>query len=287
LQRSIKLPSDLLIMLIWTILTLVFVIVPSLSDTFLRTLLGIPIVLFIPGYVLIAVLFPKKDDLESIERMALSFGLSIALVPLLGLLLNFTFGIKILPILFTLCFYIIVLILIAIHRREKLPPEERFYVPYYHVYESIYNEMKTNRGKPELILIGVLIFSIAMVTGMIFFIAATPKIGDRFTEFYILGPEGKAENYSLILKYQNPVTVPVGVVNHEHAPVNYTVQVALDGQVITDTWLRLNNSETWEKNITFAPDKEGTGIKLEFWLFKEDNFTSPYRELYLWVNVTK
>ena len=274
-------------MLIWTILTIVFVITPFLSDIFLRTLLGIPMVLFIPGYVLISALFPKKDDLESIERMALSFGLSIAVVPLLGLLLNFTFGIKVIPILLILCFYTIVLIFIAALRREKLPPEKRFNIPYDHVYEGIYNEMKANRGKSELILIGGLIFSIAMVIGMIFFIIDTPKIGERFTEFYILGPEGKAENYPVNLKYQNPVTIPVGIVNHESTSVNYTVQVALDSQVITDTWFRLNNSEAWEKNITFAPDKEGTGIKLEFWLFKEDNFTAPYRELNLWVTVTK
>lgn len=287
MQKQIKLPSDLLFILIWTILTIVFVIIPFLSDTLLRTLLGIPMVLFIPGYVLISALFPKKFDLKSIERMALSFGLSIAVVPLLGLLLNFTFGIKILPILFILCFYTIAFIFIAALRREKLPPEERFNLPYYHGYKFIYNEINVKRNKKELVLIGILIFSIVMVLGMIFFITATPKIGERFTEFYIMGPEGKAENFPVNLKYQNPVTIPVGVINHEYASVNYTVQVALDRQVITDTWFRLNNNEAWEKNMTFAPDKEGTGIKLEFWLFKEDNFTAPYRELNLWVTVSK
>jgi len=37
-----------------------------------------------------AALFPGKDDLDGIERIALSFGLSIAVVPLMGLALNYT-----------------------------------------------------------------------------------------------------------------------------------------------------------------------------------------------------
>jgi len=60
-------------------------------------------VLFLPGYALIAALFPSKNDLDGIERLALSFGLSIAVVPLIGLGLNFTpFGIRLVPIIVSL-----------------------------------------------------------------------------------------------------------------------------------------------------------------------------------------
>lgn len=59
--------------------------------------------LFIPGYILIAALFTKKDDLDTIERIALSFGLSTAVVPLLGLTLSFTFGIRLIPIFIIVC----------------------------------------------------------------------------------------------------------------------------------------------------------------------------------------
>src|SRR5207245_4585088 len=53
-------------------------------------LLAIVLVLFAPGYVLVAALFPRDVEIDWIERIALSFGLSIAVVPLLGLFLNFT-----------------------------------------------------------------------------------------------------------------------------------------------------------------------------------------------------
>jgi uncharacterized membrane protein len=47
-------------------------------------------VLFIPGYVTAELLFPKGRELDTIEGFGLSVGWSLALVPLVGLLLNFT-----------------------------------------------------------------------------------------------------------------------------------------------------------------------------------------------------
>ncbi len=73
--------------------------------------LAILLVLFVPGYVLVAALFPGaiiegKPEIDWIERIALSFGLSIAVVPLLGLLLNFTpWGIRFVPIVATIALF--------------------------------------------------------------------------------------------------------------------------------------------------------------------------------------
>ena len=55
--------------------------------------LGLAMVLFLPGYTQIAALFSRKDDLDGIERIALSFGLSIAVVPLIGLGLNLSLAV--------------------------------------------------------------------------------------------------------------------------------------------------------------------------------------------------
>ena len=57
-------------------------------------------------------------------RVALSFGLSIAVVPLLGLILNYTpWGIRLYPILLTLLVFTILLSVITIYRRNKLSLE--------------------------------------------------------------------------------------------------------------------------------------------------------------------
>jgi len=77
-------------------------------------LLAILLVVFIPGYVLVAVLFPDNKELDWIERSALSLGLSIAVVPLISLILNFTpFGIRFAPLVVTVALFIVVVGLAA------------------------------------------------------------------------------------------------------------------------------------------------------------------------------
>jgi uncharacterized membrane protein len=62
--------------------------------------------LFLPGYALIKALFPTtvpikttSENLDNIERIALGLGMSLALVPIMGLILNYTpWGIRLTPI---------------------------------------------------------------------------------------------------------------------------------------------------------------------------------------------
>ena len=109
-----RLPADLALVIILTLACILFVMVPPLNETPVRVVLGLLLVLFLPGYSLIAALFPRKDDLDGIERIALSFGLSIAVVPLIGLALNYTpFGIRLVPVLAGLSVFTILLAVIA------------------------------------------------------------------------------------------------------------------------------------------------------------------------------
>jgi uncharacterized membrane protein len=72
--------------------------------------LGAVFVLWLPGYAFIKALFPEQlpvktsdKDLDTIERIALSVGMSLALVPMVGLLLNYTpWGIRLTPIVLSL-----------------------------------------------------------------------------------------------------------------------------------------------------------------------------------------
>jgi len=66
---------------------------------YIRYVLGSIFVLWLPGFTLIKALFPSKKEMDTIERAALSIGLSLAIVPIVGLLLNYTpWSIRLTPI---------------------------------------------------------------------------------------------------------------------------------------------------------------------------------------------
>jgi uncharacterized membrane protein len=85
---------------------------------YLRYVLGSLFVLFLPGYSLIEALYPREEELSPLERLALSIGLSLALVPLVGLVLNYTpWGIRLVPVVSSLTVLTFLLMLVASWRK--------------------------------------------------------------------------------------------------------------------------------------------------------------------------
>jgi uncharacterized membrane protein len=80
--------------------------------------------------------------------------------------------------------------------------------------------------------------------------------------------------------------VIVGVVDHEYALVNYSLQVNLNNATILRRNLTLQQNQTWQEPVSYVLTKTGDQQKLEFFLYKDGNLTAPYRDLHLWVNVT-
>ena len=92
-----------------------------------RIILGLPFILFFPGYVLICALFPREKDLDIIERLALSMGLSIAVTSLIGLALNYTpFGIRLYTVMLSLFLFMLLMSTVAMYRRRTISPEDVF-----------------------------------------------------------------------------------------------------------------------------------------------------------------
>lgn len=288
-----QIPTDIQIVISLVVLTALFILIPQLSSTPIRTVLGLPMVLFLPGYALIAALFPGRDDLDGIERVALSFGLSIAVVPLIGLGLNYTpWGIRLIPILVSLSIFTIGMCIITMIRRASLPDKEAFYVPFKDTYRSLKHELFSKpESRFDRILTIILVISILVSVTMLVYVIVTPKQGEKFTEFYILGPDGMADNYPTVYEMDNIGTVIVGVVNHEYALVNYTLDIRLENEslsIFDDVRLiSLSHNETWERPLSITPPFTGTDMKLRFLLFKENNHTESYRDLHLWINVSE
>jgi uncharacterized membrane protein len=282
-----QIPGDLLFAVLLALATLVFTLTP-LADLPLRIPLGLAMVLFVPGYSLIAALFPRKSDLDGIERTALSFGLSIAVVPLIGLALNYTpWGIRLTPVVISLAIFTVLMAAAAYLRRSNLPEEERFSVEFKKNMASLKSElMADDKSKMDRALTIILVITIIISISALIYVIVTPKQGEKFTEFYILGPGGKAYDYPTQVLPGNNSMVIVGVVNHEYSPINYTMSMVLTNETILNEDMTLEHNQTWEKPVSYRLNKTGDFQKLEFLLYKEGNFTAPYRDLHLWVNVS-
>ncbi|MBM4242032.1 MAG: DUF1616 domain-containing protein, partial [Euryarchaeota archaeon] len=168
--------GDIALVVLFTVLCILFVLISPLNKTFIRIILGLLLILFLPGYCLIAALFPRKGDLDGVERVALSFGLSIAITPLIGLLLNYTpFGIRLEPILISLSVFTFLLAMVSYIRRLRLPEDERFQVRFRDYLGGVVGSFQ-RESKLDRILSVILVISIILSISMTVYIILTPKV---------------------------------------------------------------------------------------------------------------
>lgn len=280
--------ADLVIVLACAIMALMVSLV-SFSVT-LGAICGIGMVLFLPGYGLFAALFPGKSDIGHTERAVLSAGMSIMTAALTGLALYFS------PLGFTpdklvtcLAVLTVAFVVLAYRRRRDLAPEDRFGLDAGEAYRNI-TAFFTGEDRLNKALIVVLGLAILASISAISYVIIVPVHGEPFTEFYLLGPDGKAGDYPLKFHPGDTGSLIVGIVSHEYRDVTYDLVVTLDDGVNTsrlyEERMTLASGEIWEKSIEIKPDLIGTHEKLAFLLYADGNYTAPYRDLQLWVDVT-
>lgn len=326
------LPADLAAVLLLTGATLFVALAPVVRETPLRVVFGLPFVLFLPGYALVAALFPEAGDdgassereeggndggrdgsgVAGVERVALSFGLSIAIVPLVGLVLNFTpFGIRLVPVLTGVSLVTAAAAAVAARRRRLLAPEDRFQVPYRAWYATARGEFLTPDSRTDAALNVVLVVSVLLAVSSVAFAVTVPQQGESFTEFYLLTETDDgdlvADGYPTNFTVGESKPVVVGVSNQEHEPVDYTVVVELqevrpagpngtnltvEGSTELDRYgIDLGDNETDRRTVDVRPTTTGERLRLAFLLYRGEPPADPavetaYRETQLWVNVT-
>jgi uncharacterized membrane protein len=244
--------------------------------------LGLVFALFSPGYSLVAAVFPGRDDLDIARRLALGFGLSIMVVVLVGFILNYTpWGISLYPVLISLLVFIIAASAVAYYRRHRLPAEERF-EPRFRFPLSGF------RGRQHLgdrLLLALLALVIIGAVGTLVYVARPPAIGQTFTEFYMLGPEGRAADYPDVVSLGEEATVTLGIVNHQQETTDYYIRVVIGGQGVGQAGpISLAGGEEWQQRVSFAPVEVGEAQKVEFQLYR-DSENKAYHTLDLWVDV--
>ena len=172
--------------------------IPPLSATIARPVIGAIVVLFVPGYAFIAALFPRKTTLNNGLRLGLSFGVSIAIVPLLELALDYTrWGVRAIPTLVIIAVFTLACVAAAGIRRRRLAQDERFAVDWW--------AWRTQQGKQTAVpsgssfdrvlsIVVVLAIGASLVVGG--YAILVPKPVEHFTEFYLLGANDTLGNYT-------------------------------------------------------------------------------------------
>lgn len=239
-----------------------FVVVPLLlllilavtNPGMLRVVTTVPLLLFAPGFALTLILF-KRADLGIPERVLLSLGLSVTLVALIALLLNWTpWGLTSfsLGIVFLALLVLEVVVIVLIRRRD--------------------NDLIGRPHRPTVSPRQWILLSLAvLVTFTAFYIARTPVAPPGFEGYTTLW----------IQPSDQPDMIRLGVNSNEFETTEYQIRFELDGAVYAGPVLELEPGENWEGTLRI-PEEPAVDKPLKILLYRLDQPTEVYRHAVWW-----
>lgn len=254
---------DVLVVVALTLLADFVVLVLDLQWTPVRVAVLLPLVLFLPGYVFVGVLYPRaaangsrpdsrerartgSRGIDGVERFGLSLAASLAVLPLIAFALNFTpAGIRTEPVTLALSWFTLVFAFLAFVRRLGTDADSRFMLPpFSSIGGAIGRYFGVGRGslsgrRPfeatshthrlfNLMLLG----SVLVLAASVGFAAVTPPPWEEpFTEYYLVTENEEGEYVSTDLPREltagQGTTYTVAIENHEGEPTTYTTVVEL------------------------------------------------------------
>lgn len=344
LPRQIReLPADLVVVLIVVAATNAASLLPVVRETPIRIPLGLVFLLFLPGYAFVAALFPEASErsrsgdvtdesngseaeptdfdggspflrsvsLTGIERGALSFGLSVAIVPLIALLLDFTLrNPSLTSILIVTSAFVVSSSIVAGIRRWNLSPENRFAVPYRLWLESGRETVFGPDNRGTVIVNVLLVVSVLLALGTVGYAFAVPQDGERFSSAYILAEDedGKLVTDGFPTEYDSGESreIVFGIDNQEHRTVDYTTVFALQEVEIQNNETivveqeeldrfdaELAHGKSWHHEHEIDPPMTGEDLRLVWLVYldgeppEEPTLENADRSVHLWIDVTE
>lgn len=296
----------------------------------LRVLVGLPLLLFLPGYALLAVLYPgrRRDpaagtttgetvagytgvfDREGLtwgERAAISVGVSMALLPLLAVLLSVA-QIPLDPVPITLSLGAVTVLgaIVGALRRLQLPPAERLRLPTHRWSAELRAAtLEAPSWAAALLNVVLLLAIVAAVTGLAYGLVAPPA-GPDYTEAALLTEQGNelvAGNYTTEFSRGESATTVLTLQNQEGGPRSYTVAVVLERvrgsggnfavverRELKRFTMNVPEGVTARRPVTVTPRMLGENLRLSYYVYAGDAPKNPSPEgankhLYIWVDV--
>lgn len=223
--------------------------------TALQTILALPVVLFLPGFALTHLLFPR-ERLGFPERLLLSLALSVALTVLIGLGLNWSPWGLTAATLWTALLLVLAVEAAVIVFARRLRWRDVIRLP-----------ANPNFTARQWVLVSLAV----LVTITAFFVALAPVDQQGFEGYTTLWiqPTGV------------PDTLQLGVNSEEFQSTKYQIRFELNGTVREGPTLELEPGETWEGMLQI-PGEELVGNPLTVLLYRLDHPNEVYRHAVWW-----
>ena len=233
-----------------------------------RLLMGAALFFFIPGFLLTVVLFPKQQDLRSLERISAAVITSVLVSIADGTVLLMTVGLDFTTLALSMSALVAVFAASAFARWRRLPQSDRLVV--------------SARNPIVLPAVGAAICLCLALVGTTLLLAPHPNEA-TYSEFYVLDSNRQTVAYPTNVTSGTPFTLILGITNHENASDTYAGTVSLGNSTLYrfDN-LTLIQGQNVERPISISVTSLGEKQKLKFTLV--DSFDKTY-ELHLWVNV--
>lgn len=101
-------------------LSLVSSIFISNNYILIKGIIVSPLLFFYPGYGIVESIYPKREEWNELERAALSIGMSLAILPLIGLILNLMpFGLNVESVSISIYIFSLIMLIIARYRKYQ------------------------------------------------------------------------------------------------------------------------------------------------------------------------
>ena len=244
-------------------------------------------VIFTLEYILIGAIARKDYQWDLVRRIFISLVMGIVLVVFFRIMEQLTSILLIYPpIVLALSVFAISIILFLQFRRRRASKIDLSISEKENTTLDSIKMPKVPGSRIDKILTVILIISIIVAIGMTVYVIVTPKEGEKFTEFYILGMNGTASEYPTEVMAGEVAGVIIGVVNHEYSNRTYSLKVKINETVVGERSIYLMHNETWEEPFEFNLNETGEDQKLEFLLYIQ-GVDEVYRSLHLWVDVTE
>lgn len=317
--------------LAWAVITL-----PAVNTTPVRFVVVVPLLLFFPGYAFLSTLFPGRQprETESVsplsrsarfgsvrsieqrgitwgERAALSFGLSLVWLPILALILAASpWDLTVEPIFAIVSGFVLLFATVGGVRRARLPPSERFVIPYQRWLVDA--RAAFSRSPADTLLTAVLALSMLAALASIGYALAVPTDATSSSEFYV-GTINQSNNTDTLVYdgypdrfvQGQPAQLTVGIENQEGRTAQYTVVAQFQRVGITNGETRVlerseaarfrttipadNTEDTWNRThrVSSPFTSNGQDVRLVYLLYVGDappaNPTIANSEYHLWV----